>query len=164
MFIYFLNMHLKTEIKNVTVSKSEMVIGTGTQNVANVKAGIIGQVNTNVLLDTCKVTGNSSITINGKLATSTSYIGGFIGYAASAASAPLSVKNITLGSDTTKVSISVNGNITVASHIGGAIGNLTGVATSSSSSIALKVIKPSIAINGNVTNTLYLGGLIGNQK
>lgn len=147
---------LKTEIKNVTISKSAMIIGTGTQNVANVKAGIIGQVNTNVLLDTWKVTGNSSITINGNLTTSASYIGGFIGYALGAASAPVSVKNIPLGSDTTKVSISVNGNVTNTLYLGGLIGNQKYSTLKESS-----VTGGDITISGNNTTALYIGGAVG---
>lgn len=151
----------KLDITDVTVDgTAQLTVGettkAATTNVSQIKAGIIGQVNTNVLLDTWKVTGNSSITINGNLTTSASYIGGFIGYALGAASAPVSVKNIPLGSDTTEVSISVNGNVTNTLYLGGLIGNQKFSTLKESS-----VTGGDITISGNNTTALYIGGAVG---
>ncbi len=142
-------------IKNVTIDDSKLTFGSSTSsNTVGLKAGIIGNVSTNVSLDTWTVNGNSHITVNGNLSTSTSHIGGFIGYATGASYGPLSIKNITFEKNDT---ISVTGSTKDAtSYLGGFAGYFTtGDATDTDDIIE--------DVNIKGATVLSIAGVIGNE-
>ncbi len=149
-------------VKNVTIDKSELTFGSSaTSNTIGLKAGLIGQVSTNVLLDTWTVSGDSKITINGNLATTASYLGGFVGYSSTGSDGPIDIKNIEIG-DT--ISINVTGKISVASYIGGLIGQATQANSDKNQTIisnieAKKAV--TISVDGDITAGSYLGGFAG---
>lgn len=143
-------------VKNVSIDKSELTFGSSTtSNTAGLKAGIIGQVNNNVLLDTWKVTGNANIKVNGNLITSSSNLGSFAGYVTTGANAPVHIKNIEFKGKST---ISVSGNTQNATqYLGGFIGYLiTGNNTDT------KVVVDNVKINGQTT--VSIAGTIGNSQ
>lgn len=143
-------------VKNVSIDKSELTFGSSTtSNTAGLKAGIIGQVNNNVLLDTWKVTGNANIKVNGNLITSSSNLGSFAGYVTTGANAPVHIKNIEFKGEST---VSVSGNTQNATqYLGGFIGYLiTGNNTDT------KVVVDNIRINGQTT--VSIAGTIGNSQ
>lgn len=143
-------------VKNVSIDKSELTFGSSTtSNTAGLKAGIIGQVNNNVLLDTWKVTGNANIKVNGNLITSSSNLGSFAGYVTTGANAPVHIKNIEFKGEST---VSVSGNTQNATqYLGGFIGYLiTGNNTDT------KVVVDNVKINGQTT--VSIAGTIGNSQ
>lgn len=143
-------------VKNVNIDKSELTFGSSTtSNTAGLKAGIIGQVNNNVLLDTWKVTGNANIKVNGNLITSTNYIGGFAGSVTTDTNAPVSIENIEFKGTST---VSVSGDTKNATHyLAGFIGYLvTGNKTNA------KVIVDNVKINGQTS--VSFAGTIGNSQ
>lgn len=152
----------KTSVTNVTIDKSELTFGTSTaSNIAGLYAGIIGYVNTAVSLDTWKVTGASSIKINGNLTTTTSYLGGFMGYSSSGGDGPVDIKNIETG-DT--ISINVTGKISVASYIGGLIGQTTQANNDKNQTIISNIEAKKavvISVDGDIATGSYLGGFAG---
>lgn len=149
-------------VKNITIDNSKVTLGTsGSNNIVGLKAGIIGQVNSNVLLDSWKATNCNVIKVNGSLITTSSMIGGFIGSMTSGANAPIIVNKITLEGNS---GVSVSGNVAVGSQLGGIIGNAgTSDAENNKTTISdVEIIgKASVFIGGNISAGSFLGGFAG---
>lgn len=148
--------------KNVTIENSSITFGTNTEsNTIGPKAGIVGYVSNNTLLDTWTVTGNNNITVNGNLITTGSQLGGFVGGVAGANGGPVVIKKIVFEKAN---NVTLAGNVGVASYIGGFIGNTTGNGNPGSgitiSDITLK--EPNVTIGGQVTTAAsHFGGMVG---
>lgn len=138
---------VSTPVKNISITgTSLMTIGTGSEELKNVKAGIVGQATTNVDIDTWNI-GTSNITVKGSLTTSTNYFGGVIGHAQSNSSAHDSdtqtkINNVTLGSST----ITVTGNVVKEAHIGHFFGRIEGQAGNATT-------RPKRTLVSNLTTT-----------
>ncbi len=144
---------------NVTLDKSDIVIGTTKENnIVGVRAGVIGNVSKNVTLDTWKVTGNSSITVNGNLITTESRLGGFVGFVETDTNQPVSIKGITMSGSS---KIDVTGNVGKASHLGGAFGYIGGKLNGLAIINNVKVASPEITVAGQVMDVSYYGGFLG---
>ena len=160
----------QTSVTNVTISDgsdtdeeaAKVVIGTGSNNVKAVKAGLIGQAATNVRLEKWSI-GNTNVEIKGSLTDAASHIGGFAGYLVpqDAVDAKLVTSDITI---TGKASISVSGNISIANcHIGGFVGYLQGRSkTGSLNSVrSVSVEAVDLTISGNISVVTNIGGMVG---
>ncbi len=157
----------QTAVKNVTVSGTALLtIGTEANktstNIANVKAGLIGQSTTNVLLEDWTIE-NTKVDILGNLATTASNIGGFVGYTLpqDANNAQFTINKVKI---TGKSSISVSGNISVASYLGGLVGYMQGRSkTGSSNTLSNDAIATTeITVEGKCSiKDSRIGGLVG---
>ena len=120
---------VSTPVKNIKITgTSNITIGTGSEEIKNVKAGIVGQATTNVDIDNWNIA-TSNITAKGSLTTSTDYFGGVIGQVSSAKSTAdtdiqTKINNVTL----TKSTISVTGDVVKESYIGSIFGRIEGYA------------------------------------
>ena len=137
-------------------------IGTS-NNVQNVKAGLIGQSTTNVSLEGWTIE-SSNIQVNGNLATASSYLGGFVGYVVSATNAPVTIKKTHVTGNT---NVTVSGNVSIACYIGGQFGYLA-VANAANNSVIVDDFEvdenkeTKVSIGGNVGGGAnYVGGFIG---
>ncbi len=146
---------------NFTIGTASITTGTTTSNnVVGSKIGLMGQASTNVTIDTWSVT-SSIVTVNGNLVTTGSQVGGFVGNAASAAGAPLSINHITITGNTAS---SVTGNVSIASPLGGFAGQIAPAnATNNYINITNTEITgtTSVAISGNVASGSQIGGFAG---
>lgn len=149
-------------VKNITIDNSKVTLGTsGSNNIVGLKAGIIGQVNSNVLLDSWKATNCNVIKVNGNLITTGSQIGGFVGNMTSGANAPIIVNKIILEGNS---GVNVSGNVTAGSQLSGIIGNAsTSDAENNKTTISdVEIIgKASVFIGGNISSGSFLGGFAG---
>lgn len=147
-----------TSVTNITIGDAALATGTtAAHTLVGAKVGMIGQASTNVLLDQWSITGNSSITVNGELKTTADYVGGFVGYAVSAANAPTIIKHISMPGTTT---VNLTGNVTIATYVGGAIGDCLGVATDMLTVDTLTV-KPSVTVNKVAVKDCCMGAVFG---
>lgn len=150
-------------VKNITIDNSELTFGTSaTSSTIGIKAGIIGQVNSNVLLDSWKITGSSNIKVNGNLITKNNFIGGLVGYMASEANAPMRLTNIKIAGNST---VSVSGDVTVGSYLSGLIGysgTTSDVAYNKTTISDVEISgKTSVVVSGNLSGVSYIGGFAG---
>lgn len=150
-------------VKNITIDNSELTFGTSaTSSTIGIKAGIIGQVNSNVLLDSWKITGSSNIKVNGNLITKNNFIGGLVGYMASEANAPMGLTNIKIAGNST---VSVSGDVTVGSYLSGLIGysgTTSDVAYNKTTISDVEISgKTSVVVSGNLSGVSYIGGFAG---
>lgn len=147
-----------SSVTNITIGDAALATGTTTAHtLVGAKVGMIGQASTNVLLDKWSITGNNSITVNGELKTTADYVGGFVGYAVSAASAPTIIKRISMPGTTT---VNLTGNVTIATYVGGAIGDCLGVATDMVTVDTLN-IKPTVTVNKVAVKDCSMGAVFG---
>ncbi len=157
----FGNASMETALTDVKISGNvQMTIGTGSSDISNIRAGLIGQSTTNTRMENWTIAA-TIVKVNGNLTVSSSYIGGLAGYIASAANAPMNLRNIKI---TGNSSISVSGNVAVVSHLGGIIGNAgTSDATNNQTYISdVEIVgKASIAVGGNISGGSNMGGLAG---
>lgn len=157
----FGNAAMETALTDVKISGNvQMTIGTGSSDISNIRAGLIGQSTTNTRMENWTIAA-TIVKVNGNLTVSSSYIGGLAGYIASAANAPMTLRNIKI---TGNSSISVSGNVAVGSHLGGIIGNAsTSDATNNQTYISdVEIVgKASIAVGGNISGGSNMGGLAG---
>lgn len=139
---------------------ARVIVGTGSSNLCNIRAGLVGIASTNVLLRNWTVA-NTVVLMKGNLTAASSYVGGIVAYASTGASQPVTLRNIKI---TNKDSIVVSGNVDITSYVGGVAGylyvqNSTSQAPHYVDSISVSGLD--IAFGGNFTNTLYVGGAIG---
>lgn len=148
----------ETAVTKVTITgDAQMVIGS-TNDVKGIKAGLIGQSTTNVRLEDWTIE-NSSIQVSGNLATTNSQLGGFAGYLASAANAPLNLKGINVAGTST---VSVSGNIAIGSQLGGFVANVASTANGDVKFSNTKITgNSSVAVTGTVSATSHIGGFAG---
>lgn len=138
---------VSTPVKNINITgTSQITIGTGTEEIKNVRAGVVGLINTNADIATWDVA-TSNITVNGSLTTSTNYFGGVIGHVTSNKSAAstdtqTAIDGVTLGSST----ITITGNVVKESYIGSIFGRIEGHNGDASN-------KPKRTVVTNVTTT-----------
>lgn len=153
---------VSTPVKNISITgTSLMTIGTGSEEIKNVKAGIVGQATTNVDIDNWNIA-TSNITVNGSLTTSADYFGGVIGHVQSATTvsekdAATKVKNVTLANST----ISLSGTIGKESYIGGAFGRIEGTAGNASKN---QLPQQTVVTNVNITGTSSLNICTSNSN
>lgn len=118
---------VSTPVKNINITgTSNLTIGTGSEEIKKVKAGVVGYALNNVDINEWNIA-TSNITVNGSLTTSTDYFGGVIGHVTSNQSAAstdtqTAVDGVTLGSST----ITVTGNVVKESYIGSIFGRIEG--------------------------------------
>lgn len=147
-----------TRVTNVTVRKASITAGTSAANVvAGAKMGAVGVITDNVTLDGWTLSGRSKLTLNAKLATSTSYVGGFLGQVTADNNAPVTIANTTLAVD----SLMVKDNVEVACHLGGFVGSTGGKSNGEVTWERLRVGTSCISVAGNVSVGSTFGGLAG---
>ncbi|MBQ0019428.1 MAG: hypothetical protein KBT39_02790 [Bacteroidales bacterium] len=133
---------ISTPVKNISITgTSQITIGTGSEEIKNVRAGVVGLINTNVDIATWNVA-TSNITVNGSLTTSADYFGGVIGNVTSNESAAstdeqTAIDGVTLGSST----ITVTGNVVKDSYIGSIFGRIEGNAGKATAKPKRTVVK-----------------------
>lgn len=142
-----------TAVTDVTVTgEAKVTIGTGTSNISNIKAGLIGNASVSARLNKWTVE-KTTVHIKGALATTTSYFGGFVGNMTGGD--VLSVNTVNIN----KVDLTVDGNIGIASYLGG----FAGMATSNCQLNDMH-IKEEVKLNfgATINTSSYLGGGFGN--
>lgn len=150
-------------VKNITIDASTLTFGSSnTSNTVSVRAGLIGHVTSNVLLDTWTITGNSAITVNGNLATTGSRIGGFVGSIepGDAIDNKVIIRDVKMQGTS---SISVTGNITAGSNLGGFVGYAIG-RSKDNTTVTLQNVSlatSNITVTGQIKAPSYIGGLGG---
>lgn len=116
-----------TNVRNISVTgTSNLTIGTGTEEIKKVRAGVVGQVSAYAVIDTWNIA-NTNVTVNANITTSTDYIGGGFGMVQSTSTAAdadvhTTVKDVTIANST----VAVTGYISKESYIGGAVGRIEG--------------------------------------
>ncbi|MCQ2283170.1 MAG: hypothetical protein MJZ99_11210 [Bacteroidales bacterium] len=148
---------------SITITgNAKVVLGTGTSNLSNIRAGLVGYANANVRMENWTIE-NTEVQVKGNLTTKTSYLGGVVGYTTTGTNTPITLKDITV-TDSSK--IIVGGSVDCACYVGGAVGYLT-VTNATYSPITATKINVSgldISFDGNFTNSLYVGGIAGQLK
>ncbi|MCQ2202477.1 MAG: hypothetical protein MJZ27_10360 [Bacteroidales bacterium] len=149
-------------VTNVTITgTAQLTLGTetnkATTEIKAINAGLIGRANSNVRMEGWTIE-NSAIQVYGKLTTTGSQLGAFAGNLTGAAGAPTTAKSVKItGSSTTNVT----GDITVASYLGGFIGQ----ASTNCRLERCEVTKPTVTPEGELkTATSYVGGAIAYIK
>lgn len=136
-----------------------------TNIITNIKAGLIGQVSTNVRLDDWTIE-NTSVKANGNLGatsgTAASYIGGFAGYMVSAASSPLNISGIKINGNS---NVDISGNIAIDNcYLGGFAGYIyDGDAVNAPVNIDQASIEgtSTVHVGGAAQKATYMGGFAG---
>lgn len=143
--------------------EAQVVLGTGSSNLSNIRAGLVGYANTNVRLEDWTVA-NTKVQVKGNLTTATSYLGGVVGYSyTNATNTPVTIKKVQVED----CDISLDGNISIATYVGGIVGWLKAYATTSenANSIQQCSISGKIRSIGSHTfteNVTYaFGGIVG---
>lgn len=141
---------------------AKVVLGTGSSNLSNIRAGLVGYANANVRMENWTIE-NTEVQVKGNLTTATSYIGGVVGYTTTGTSTPINLKDITV-TDSSK--IIVGGSVDCACYVGGAVGYLavTNATYSPITATKINVSGLDISFDGNFTNSLYVGGITGQLK
>lgn len=142
---------------------AQVVLGTGSSNLSNIRAGLVGYANTNVRLEDWTIE-NTEVQVKGNLTTATSYLGGVVGYSyTNATNTPVTIKDVQVED----CDISLDGNISIAAYVGGIVGMLKAYATTSenANSIQQCSISGKIRSTGSHTfteNITYaFGGIVG---
>lgn len=149
-------------VTNITINgTAQLTIGTETNKttteVKAINAGLIGRANSNVRLEVWTIE-NSAVQVYGKLTTTGSQLGAFAGNLTGAAGAPTTAKSVKI---TGSSSLNVSGDITVASYLGGFIGQ----ASTNCRLEGCEVTKPTVVPEGELkTATSYVGGAIAYIK
>lgn len=151
----------ETSVTKVNIAKSSITIGNGSSEIKNIRAGIVGNITTKVLLDDWTI-GSTEIDVKGNLSVATSYLGGLVGYVTCAQNAPVSIKNITINNNFSNSKITLRG-VTkdVSAYFGGVIGYIT-----TSDGVSGEVVVDGITDNGSMTIDLqgFIGTLASDNK
>lgn len=145
-------------VTNVTIKgTAQLTLGTeankATTEIKAINAGLIGRANSNVRMEGWTIE-NSAIQVYGKLTTTGSQLGAFAGNLTGAAGAPTTAKSVKITGSST---INVTGDITVASYLGGFIGQATTNVRLEDCEASL----PTVTLEGGLTTaTSYVGGAI----
>lgn len=139
---------------------ARVIVGTGSSNLCNIRAGLVGIASNNALLRNWRVA-NTVVLMKGNLTTASSYVGGIVAYASTAAAQPVTLRDIRI---TNRDSLVVSGNVDYTSYVGGVVGHHYCSAAATHAPFFADSISVSgldIAFGGNFTNTLYVGGVAG---
>lgn len=153
----------EVSLDNVTIDKSDLTFGSSNaSNTVGIRAGVIGQISSNVSFNTWTISGISKITVNGNLATAGSRLGGFVGNVepGDATGNKVSFKTIKINGATT---INVTGDITAGSHIGGFVGHGIGRSKDNTDVTMddVTITTPTITVSGAIKAGSYVGGFAG---
>lgn len=132
-----------TTVSNITIPTASLTFGTtNTNSVVGVKAGLVGQITTNVDVNTWSIT-NNTVTVNGKIESTAANVGGLVGYATTAANGPVNISGVTFSGTNT---VNIAGKVSIASMIGGFAGYLK-------SAKSATVLNAELEVTGNTLGT-----------
>lgn len=140
---------------------AKVVLGTGSSNLSNIRAGLVGYANANVRMENWTIE-NTEVQVKGNLTTSTSYIGGVVGYVyTNATDTPVTLKNI----KAEDCDIAINGDISNTLYAGGIAGMLKAYTTATPCKIEQCSVSGKIRSVGSHTfvqdKTYAFGGILG---
>ncbi len=156
-----------TTVSNITIPTATLTFGTNTSNsTIGAKAGLVGQITTNVNINTWTIT-NNTVTVNGDIKTTAANIGGFVGYATTAANGPVSISRVTFSGTN---AVNITGKVSIASMIGGFAGYLKSGKSATALNAELEVTgntlgttNVTVGNDANADNT-SVGGFVGQME
>lgn len=142
---------------------AQVVLGTGSSNLSNIRAGLVGYATTNVRLEDWTVE-KAEVQVKGNLTTATSYLGAVVGYSyTNATNTPVTIKDVQVED----CDIDLNGNISIATYVGGIVGMLKAYATTSENANSIEQCSVSGKIHSTGSHTFAenityaFGGIVG---
>lgn len=142
---------------------AQVVLGTSSSNLSNIRAGLVGYANTNVRLEDWTVE-NTEVQVKGNLTTAINYLAGLVGYSyTNATNTPVTIKDVLVAD----CDIVLGGNISFTTYVGGIVGMLKAYATTpeNANSIEQCSVSGKIRSTGSHTfaeNITYaFGGIVG---